>query len=162
MKLFAFILIGLLAGTAVAADKVAYISTKRLFEQSPQAQAANQELVAAFSDRERALRDLAQSIQEQEKKFQTDSAIMSAEQKEKAQEDINRARRQFQFDQQSLREDVNARRQELLQKVQVSIRQVIREYGKKNGYQFIFTDNSIAYADEAVDITEDILNELSN
>lgn len=162
MRIFVFLLVGLLSSTVLAADKVAYISTKTLFEQSPQAKAANQELVAAFSNRENALRALAQSIQEQEQKFQTDSAIMSAEQREKAQEDINRGRRQFQFDQQSLREDVAAKRQELLQEVQISIRQVIKEYGKKNGYQFIFTDNSIAYADEAVDITQDILNELGN
>ena len=45
--------------------------------------------------------------------------------------------------------------------MQVSIREVIKEYGKTNGYQFIFTDNSIAYADEAVDITQDILDELA-
>ncbi len=162
MRVIVFLLLGLLSSAAFAAEKVAYISTQTLFEQSPQAKAANQELVATFSDRENALRTLAQSIQEQEQKFQTDSAIMSAEQREKAQEEINRGRRQFQFEQQSLREDVAAKRQELLQRVQVSIRAVIKEYGKKNGYQFIFTDNSIAYADEAVDITQDILKELGN
>ena len=162
MKIFALLLLAVLSSTAFAADKVAYISTKALLEQSPQAQAANKELVEAFGEREKALRDLAMTIQEQEKKFQTDSAIMSAEQREKAQEDINRGRRQFQFDQQSLREDVAAKRQELLQQVQVTIRQVIKDYGKENGYRFIFTDNSIAYADEAVDITQEILNELQN
>ncbi len=162
MRIIVFLLLGLLTSAAFAAEKVAYISTQTLFEQSPQAKAANQELVATFSDRENALRALAQSIQEQEQKFQTDSAIMSAEQREKAQEEINRGRRQFQFEQQSLREDVAAKRQELLQRVQVSIRAVIKEYGKQNGYQFIFTDNSIAYADEAVDITQDILKELGN
>ncbi len=162
MRVIVFLLLGLLTSAAFAAEKVAYISTQTLFEQSPQAKAANQELVATFSDRENALRALAQSIQEQEQKFQTDSAIMSAEQREKAQEEINRGRRQFQFEQQSLREDVAAKRQELLQRVQVSIRAVIKEYGKQNGYQFIFTDNSIAYADEAVDITQDILKELGN
>ena len=161
MRFFVLIALTLTASIALAADKVAYISTKTLLEQSPQAQQANQELVAAFGDRERALRSLAEALQEQERKFQTDSAIMSAEQREKAQEEINRGRRQFQFDQQSLREDVAAKRQELLQKVQVTIRQVIKDFGAKNGYQFIFTDNSIAYADDAVDITQDILEELS-
>lgn len=162
MKLIGLLLLATLSSAALAADKVAYISTKALLEQSPQAQQANKELVEAFGQREKALRELAISIQEQEKKFQTDSAIMSVEQKEKAQEDINRGRRQFQFDQQSLREDVAAKRQELLQQVQVTIREVIKDYGKKNGYRFIFTDNSIAYADETVDITQDILDQLQN
>ncbi len=162
MKFVFLFVLSLITSAALAADKVAYISTKTLLEQSPQAVQANKELVEAFGERERALRELALSIQEQEQKFQTDSAIMSAEQKEKAQEEINRGRRQFQFDQQSLREDVAAKRQELLQQVQVVIREAIKDYGQKNGYQFIFTDNSIAYADEAVDITQDILNELQN
>ncbi len=162
MRFFVLLFLAAMSSVALAADKVAYISTQVLLEQSPQAQAANKELVEAFGERERALRELALTIQEQEQRYQTDSAIMSAEQKEKAQEDINRGRRQFQFDQQSLREDVAAKRQELLQQVQVVIREAIKDYGKKNGYRFIFTDNSIAYADEAVDITADILNELQN
>ena len=162
MKIVFLLVLSLVSGAALAADKVAYISTKALLEQSPQAQQANKELVEAFGEREKALRAMALSQQELEKKFQTDSAIMSEEQKEKAVEEINRGRRQLQFDQQALREDVAAKQQELLQQVQVTIRQVIKDYGKKNGYQFIFTDNSIAYADEAVDITQDILNELQN
>ncbi len=48
----------------------------------------------------------------------------------------------------------------MLQQVQISIRSVIQAYGEKNGYDFIFTDGSIAYASDAVNITEDILKEL--
>jgi Skp family chaperone for outer membrane proteins len=38
---------------------------------------------------------------------------------------------------------------------------VIQAYGKENGYDFIFTDTSIAYASDAVDITDAILQKLN-
>jgi Skp family chaperone for outer membrane proteins len=48
----------------------------------------------------------------------------------------------------------------LLQQVQISIKAVIQAYGEKQGYDFIFTDAGIAYASDAVDITDEILKEL--
>jgi len=95
-----------------------------------------------------------------EKTYQTDSAVMSDEQKKKAEENIIQNKRRFQFEQQSLKEDLQAKQRELLQEVQVSIKSVIQSYGSKNGYDFIFTDASIAYASDAVNITEEILEEL--
>lgn len=41
--------------------------------------------------------------------------------------------------------------------MQTAIRTAIRAYGEANGYDFIFTDASIAYASDAVNITNEIL-----
>jgi outer membrane protein len=143
-----------------AAGKFAFINSKVLLEQSPQALAANEELKKQFGPREQTLRELAKTIQEQEQTYQNDRAIMSDEQKKKAEDDIVQNKRRFQFEQQSLKDDLQGRQRELLQQVQVSIRKVIQDYGKAQGYDFIFTDTSIAFASDSVDITEEILNEL--
>ena len=160
MKILSLVFLALLGFGAAAADKTAYISTKELLEKSPQAVKANSALKEQFGDRERQLRDLATEIQEMEAKYQTDAAIMSAEQRKKAEDDIVQKRRRFQFDQQSLKEDLQARQRELLQEVQLTIRSVIQQYGAENGYDYIFTDTSIAYAADAMNITEDILERL--
>ena len=160
MKLTTLILLSLLSLGANAAGKSAFISTKVLLDQSPQAQSANKELIDQFGDREQSLRTLAMSIQEMEKNYQKDSAIMSAEQKKKAEDNILQNKRKFQYEQQLLKEDLQVKQRELLQKVQISIREVIQSYGKAQGYDFIFTDSSVAYASEAVDITGKILEEL--
>jgi Skp family chaperone for outer membrane proteins len=44
--------------------------------------------------------------------------------------------------------------------VQEALKDVIQAYGTKHGYDFIFTDTSIAFASEAVNITDEILKEL--
>ncbi len=160
MKSTIFVLLLLASFGLGAAGKTAFINSKVLLEQSPQAIAANTELQQQFGEREQNLRSLAMEIQEMEQTYQKDSAIMSDEQKKKAEDDIIQKKRRFQFEQQSLKEDLQVKQRELLQEVQVAIRAVIKEYGDKNGYDFIFTDASIAYASDAVNITDEILEEL--
>jgi outer membrane protein len=160
MKLTTFILLALFSINLNAAGKSAFINSKLLLEKSPQAIAANDRLQKQFGDRDQSLRKLAQDIQKMEKTFQNDSAIMSDEQKKKAEDNIIQNKRRFQFEQQSLKEDLQARQRELLQQLQASIRDVIQAYGKANGYDFRFTDASIAYASDAVDITDEIIKEL--
>ncbi len=160
MKLTTLILLALFSAGVNAAGKTAFINSKILLEESPQAIAANSELQKQFGDREQSLRKLAQGIQQMEKTYKTDSAVMSDEQKKKAEDNIIQKKRRFQFEQQSLKEDLQAKQKELLRKVQVSIKAIIQAYGSDNGYDFIFTDASIAYASDSVNITEQILNEL--
>ncbi|MGB5329378.1 MAG: OmpH family outer membrane protein [Gammaproteobacteria bacterium] len=160
MKLTTFILLALFSINVNAAGKSAYINSKLLLEKSPQAIAANDRLQKQFGDRDQSLRKLAQDIQKMEQTFKNDSAIMSDEQKKKAEDNIIQNKRRFQFEQQSLKEDLQAKQRELLQELQVSIKDVIQAYGKANGYDFIFTDSSIAYASDAVNITEEIIKEL--
>ena len=160
MKSGIILLLALASFSLQAAGKLAFINSKVLLEQSPQAQAASAELKKQFGPREQSLRELAKTIQEQEKTYQNDRAIMSDDQKKKAEDSIIQNQRRFKFEQQSLKDDLQARQRELLQQVQVTIKTVIQEYGKAQGYDFIFTDTSIAFASDAVDITDEILEEL--
>ena len=160
MKLPIFILLLAFSLGASAAGKTGFINAKMLLEKSPQAIAANQQLQGQFGEREQSLRKLAEEIKQMEATYKNDSAIMSAEQKQKAQDNIVQNKRRFQFEQQSLKEDLQTKQRELLKNVQAEIREVIQAYGAKHGFEFIFTDASIAYASEAADITDDILLEL--
>lgn len=160
MRLFTVLLLMLASFSLHAAGKLAFINPKILLDQAPQAQAANAELQKQFGEREQGLRELAENIQEMEKTYQTDRAVMSDDQKKKAEENIVQNKRRFQFEQQSLKDDLQNRQRELAVEVQREIRGVIQAYGKSQGYDFIFTDAGVAFASEAVDITEEILQEL--
>ena len=160
MKLTTLLFLALLSLGAQAENKFAFINAQALMEKSPQALAANSELKAQFGEREQNLRKLAQGIQQMEKTYQTDAAIMSAAQKKKAEDNIVQNKRRFQFEQQSLKEDLQNKQRELLQAVQAKIKAVIQTHGENNGYDFIFTDTSIAFGSDAVNITDDILKEL--
>ena len=143
-----------------AAGKSAFINPNVIIEQAPQALAASKALEQEFSQRDNNLRSAAASIQELEKSYQNDSAIMSADQKKKVEDQIVQLKRKFQFDQQSVNQDLQKRRQQVLQELQKTISIVIRKYGEEQGYDFIFTEG-VAYASEEVDITDEILKELA-
>ena len=143
-----------------AAGKFGFINPAVVLEKSPQAIAAAKEMKKEFSQREIDLRAAAASIQEMEKTYQTDGAIMSAGQQKKMEEEIIQKKRKFQFDQQSMQQDLQKRRNQILQQLQINISKVIREYGDKNGYDFIFTEG-VAYANDSVNITDEILRELA-
>lgn len=144
---------------AFAAGNSAFINSKVLLEQSPQAKEALEKMQNEFQEREANLRAMFEEISKMESDYQKDSAIMSDDQKNKVEEEIVQKKRQFQFDQQSMREDVQKRRNELLNDVRIKISTVIREYGDEKGYDFIFSDG-VAYASDSVDITMEILKEL--
>lgn len=143
-----------------AVGKSAFINPAIILEQSPQARAASQALEDEFKQRELDLRAMAVNIQDMEKKYQNESAIMSAEQKKKVEDKLIQSKRKFQFDQQTVKEDLQLRRKQLIQELQKSISEVIRKYGENNGYDFIFTEG-VAYASDSVNITQDILKELT-
>lgn len=145
---------------ASAAGKLAFINSATIIAKSPQSQAASKVLKEEFQQREADLRAMAKEIQGLESKYQTDSAIMSAEKKKKAEAGIIQSKRKFKFDKKSLREDLQSRRRVLLQEIEKSISAAILVFGKKNGYDFIFAEG-VAYADEAVDVTDELLKELS-
>ena len=160
MRLPIFVFLALFSLSLQAAGKTGFINSKELLQNSPQAIAAQEALKSQFGEREQNLRKMAQSIQQMEETYKNDSAIMSQEQKQKAEENIIQNKRRFQFEQQSLKEDLQSKRRELLKGVEVEIRAVIQSYGTNNGFDFIFTDAGIAFASDAVDLTDEILLEL--
>jgi outer membrane protein len=160
MKLTTLLFLTLLSMGVQAEAKLAFINVKLVLEKSPQAIAANAQLKEQFGAREQSFRKLVQEIQQMEKTYQTDSAIMSAEQKKKAEDIIIQKQRRVKFEQQSLKEDLQREQRQLSQQVQSALRGVIQAYGTENGYDFIFTDSNVAFASDAVNITDEILKEM--
>ncbi len=160
MKQSILVILFLASFSLQASGKYAFINSKLLLEKSPQAVAANASMQQQFGAREQSLRGLAQSIEKMEADYAKDKAIMSSEQQKKAEDNLIQNKRRFQFEQQSMQEDLQSRQRELLKEVQIALRSVIQAYGKANNYDFIFTDASIAFASDTVDITDEILLEL--
>lgn len=163
MKRYTSILLlacSVLSFSAYAELKAAFINSAEILQKAPQAMQAVEALKTEFQDREIALRSLSQDIQSQEENLKKDGAIMSADQKKKIEDGIIEKKRKLRFDAQSLKEDVDLRRKQEIQKLRESISAVINSYATKNGYDLIFTEG-VAFAADKVNITQEILKELS-
>ncbi len=150
----------LLSFNAAAELKAAFVNSAIILSKAPQAIAAQKTLKKEFSQREQDIKKLALEAQQQEKQYQKDAAIMSAEQKKSIEDEVIQKKRKLRFDAQSLKEDVDHRRKQEIEKLRIKIGGVIKQYATSNGYDFIFTEG-VAFASDAVNITDDILKELS-
>lgn len=159
LKLSSLLFLSFISFGVLAAGKSAFIDPIALLDKAPQSRKALETMQNEFKDRESSLRELVNEIQTMEKNYQNDNAIMSAEQKKKVEEEIIQRKRKFQFEQQSLKEDVQKRRNQLLNEVRKAVSLVIKEYGINNGYDFIFSDG-VVFASDSVNITTEILKEL--
>lgn len=151
------IAISLISTTADAEMKAAFINSSTILQEAPQAKQAAEAMQQEFEGRENSLRALSEEIQKDEEGLQKDGAIMSPEQKKKMESAILEKKRKLRFDAQSLKEDVDLRRKQEIQKLRTSISVVIREYSEKHGYDLVFTESGVAFAADKVNITEDIL-----
>lgn len=137
----------------------AFINSTIVLKDAPQAIAASKAMKDEFKERESALNASFDEIQKLEESYNKDSVMMSEAKRKQAEENILAKKREFRLTQQSLKEDVQLRRQEKIRTLQLTITSVIKAYGEKKGYDFIFSEG-VAYAAESVDITDEILEEL--
>jgi outer membrane protein len=152
-----FIALAMMSTGAAADFKAAFINSAIILQQAPQAQQAIADMKSEFQGRETSLRALAEEIKAEEQNLQKDAAIMSPDQKKKLTSDLVEKQRKLRFDAQSLKEDLDLRRKQEIQKLRTEITAVIQKYAKDEGYDMIFTEG-VAYAADPVNITDDILN----
>jgi len=59
-------------------------------------------------------------------------------------------------------DDLQARNDEFTSRIVDEIVKVVQEYGKKNGYTFIFVKNdSMVFFDDKIDLTDDLLKQFN-
>jgi len=165
MKVFNLVIIGLLALTLpqiiVAKElKMGVIDIARILEESPQAEKARDTLQKEFAPREERLLETQKKIRTLEEQLARDGAIMSESERTKLERNILSKKRDFKRNQDEFRDDLNFKRNEILEKLQRNLVSSIRKYAKAEGYDILFAEGVI-YADDAINVTESMLKNLN-
>jgi len=166
-SIFSAVVLVLLAGTTfntVQAENynIAYVSIQQLYNESPQAQALNEELKKEFAPRERQLLADQKKQKDMEDRLTKDAAIMSETERNKLERDIIALRRDSKRNADEFKEDVSFRRNESFTKLQKIISEAILAIAKQRKLDLVLTETGAPYASEKVDITLDIINFLKN
>lgn len=142
---------------ALGADlKLGYVDAIRLLEEAPQAREATQRLQREFASREEEIARAQEEVKRMEDALARDSAVMSETERRNIGLDVLARKRELRRMQEEFREDVNIRRNDALGGLQDLIKETIQEVGSAGGFDLIFFEG-IAYANSALDITEDVL-----
>ena len=143
--------------TASAKDlKVGVIDIARVLEESPQAATARENLQKEFSPREKKLIEKQKKIRDKEEQLARDGAIMSKSERDRIEREIISLKREFQRDQDEFRDDLNFKRNEILEGLQRKLIGSIQSYAKANGFDLLLAEG-VVYTSDTLNVTEDVL-----
>jgi len=139
--------------------KLGVVNVALLLEQAPQAKSATASLEKEFSPQQSELKSLAGKLEKQQAAYQKNKAAMSDAQKITKEREISMLTREIQRRRNDVQELLNLRRNEELAKLQNVVNEAIKAIGKKEGFDLILYEG-IAYTNERIDITKDVLKHL--
>jgi outer membrane protein len=152
-------LLALVASVPAWAElKVGFVDFPRLAEESPQAKAVKDSLQSEFGPRQREFQTQAQAFKARQEKLQKDAATMSEDQRSRAEKELRDTERDLQRKQSEFQDDLNARRNEELSRLQRQLVEEVRAYAKAQNFDLIVAD--AIYATPTLDITPAILASL--
>jgi len=157
--LLAVLAVLLVPAIQAAELKVGVVNNVRLFQESPQAEAASIRLREEFQPREAKLFSQEKNIKAQEERLKRDGAVMSAEARDKLEREIKNAWRELQLDDSNLKEEFAARQQQEMAKLREELTLEIQNMAKEEGFDLILYDG-VTYVTPSLDVTEKVLSRL--
>lgn len=159
--------VGLIAaGGALAAlpawaePKMGVVDPQRLLEESPQGRAMLDSMRTEFAPRERTLQAQQQALKAKQDKLQKDGATMTDEQRTRAEKELRDGARDFERARSEFQDDISARRNEEMSRLQKTLGEEVRTYAKAQGFDIVLSTEGVVYAAPAYDVTPAILTAL--
>lgn len=141
--------------------KLGVVNVALLLEKAPQAKKASEALEKEFSPQQTELKSLAAKLEKQQADYQKDRTVLSESQKVTKEREITMLTREIQRRRNDVQELLNLRRNEELAKLQNVVNEAIKSVGKKQNFDIILYEG-IAYTNEKIDITADVLEYLTS
>ena len=145
---------------AQAADiKIGVVDMPSLLQKSPQAQAASQEMSKKFDSRKKDLMAEQDKIKNLQDQLSKNGAVMSANQVQDAQSQLDELQRDFSRKQSDYMDDVNMERNAALSRLQQDVLKAVQEFAQEKKYNLIVGDG-VFYKDNSVDVTDQVLAQM--
>lgn len=152
----------------IGGQKFAYVDSDYILSNIPEYADAQEELNALSTKWENEVKAIYNKVSEMYKKYQTEMVLLSEDQKHaREQEIINKEQEAKNLQMQYFGSDgqLYQKQTELIQPIQEKIYTALTELAQTKGYTFIFdlaSGTSILYASDRVDVSDDVLDQLSN
>jgi outer membrane protein len=148
------------AAPAWADLKIGVVNYTRLMQESPQAKAAQDSLRGEFAPKQRELQTQQVQLKAKEASLEKDGATMTAEQRTQLERELRDGNREYSQRLQAYQDDVNARQNEELSKLQKTLVEEVQTYAQAQKFDLVLADGVI-FASTALDITPAILSGLT-
>jgi len=151
--------LGLCGVAGAESYKVGYVDATKVFEESPQYEAARESLKAEFTRRENEILAKQKQLKKLEDELARDSAVLGESEAQRLERDILSRRRKLKAQQDEFREDLTLRQNEEFNKLRRQVSEVVQEVGKRENIDLILSDG-VAYHSKRIDISDMVLDRL--
>lgn len=152
----------------IGGQKFAYVDSDYILNNIPEYGDAQEELNALSTQWQNEVKAIYDKVSEMYKKYQTEMVLLSEDQKRaREQEIVNKEQEAKNLQMQYFGSEgkLYQKRTELVQPIQEKIYTALNELSQTKGYTFVFdlaSGTSILYASDRADISDDVLDQLSN
>ena len=145
-------------------NKTAYVDTTVLIQEYSEMKEVEADFNQRSEDLKRELDSAAQGFQQEVMAFRDNMATMSEAERQAAQDELMRKQQQLQQQQQMRSGQLRQEGDQVIDSIITKVKDFVKVYGEENDYTYIFGSNesaNIMYAEEGLDITQEILAELN-
>lgn len=161
-------LIGMFNVNAQANQKIAYVDTDYILQNIPEYSDAQEEINQMSLKWEKELKALRKKVDDMKREYQTESILLSEDQKKKKETAIDEKEQelaQLQMQYYGPQGELFTKRVELIQPIQEKIYNAINQVAMTKNYAFVLdkaSGTTILYCNEKNDISDDVLDEIGN
>lgn len=147
---------------AVAQEKMAVVDVGAVFQQLPEREEIAQNLQREFNDRIERMQEREGEIGELRDRIQRDEQIMSEDEYTQSMMEFQQRLQEAQQAGQQLNEEMRRRQAEERDRVLRRMQEVIAQIADAEGYDLVLEASGIAYARDSLDISNRVLEAMSN
>jgi outer membrane protein len=142
--------------------KLAVIDVNRIMTDSARGKAVLAGIEKLQSERSAQLKTLNEELTDMQKRFQEGRLSLAEDKLAELQAQIEEKDRAFKRAREDAERDVQKRRADEIEKIETAVFPIINGLGKEGGYTMIFNkfQSGLVYADDAVDITDEVIKRL--
>ena len=154
----AALVMALATGICAAESKLGYLDIQKALGQSDAGKAVKEQLTAKFKKYQDEINGKQEELKKLKDELETQGSMLSESKRAEKEKEYSAKLKKFQEFAKDAQDELQGRDKELTQKVLEAFEKVVQEYGRKNGYTFIFVrSETMVFADEKVDLTDELL-----
>lgn len=139
------------------AEKISYVDVAKVFDGYQKTKDSDAKLQAAAKKKEEERDAVVHEI----RRLKDEQALLAEDARSKKQEAIDAKVRELQDFDMAARRELGEQRNQTVKEIFNDVDTVVKRYGERKGYDFIFNDRVLLYRSSRFDVSMDILNELN-
>jgi len=152
----------LVAPSFAAETKLGYIDMQRALNTSEAGKEAKEQLAARVKKYQEEINTKQEEIKKLKDELEKQGMLLSETVRAAKEKDYQQRLKEFQRFTKDAQDELQGKDEEYTRKIVEGMEKIIQEFGRKNGYTFIFVRNEgMLFADDKADVTDEVLKLLN-